>query len=494
MREKRYILALDEGTTSARAVVFDVIENRFISIISKPFKQIYPESGYVEHDPIDILAAQFSALDEAVILSKIDLNEIYGIGITNQRETALMWDSETGKPVYNAIVWQCRRTSKYCEQLIADGASEFVRTKTGLKLDAYFSASKYKWILENVPEAGELLKKGRLRAGTIDSFLAFKLTGGKRHVTDVSNASRTMLMNIETLDWDDDLLNLFKIPREILPEIIACDEIVGTCNILGKEIPVCGIAGDQQAALFGQTCFKNGMAKNTYGTGCFILMNTGSEVVLSNKNILATVAWKTREGLCYALEGSVFNAGSTVQWLRDEMQLIKKAEDTERYANRVSDTLGVYLVPAFTGLGCPYWDMDARGTIIGLTRGANKYHIVRAGIESMAYATCDILRDMQKNSGICLTELRCDGGASRNNFLMQFQSDILGATITRPLETETTVLGSVYLSGLGTGAFQSEEDLIGKWKSERQFTPQMTEELAAKKYCGWLDAVKRTRS
>lgn len=494
MGEKRYILALDEGTTSARAVVFDVLENRFVNIVSKDFRQLYPQAGYVEHDPIEILAAQLSALDEAAILSKIDLSEVYGIGITNQRETALMWDSKTGKPVYNAIVWQCRRTSEMCEKLIADGMNEFVRERTGLRIDAYFSASKFKWILDHVPDAKKLLAKGRLRAGTIDTYLVWKLTEGRKHVTDVTNASRTMLMNLHTLDWDDELLRLFGIPKEILPRIISNDEIVDTCKILGEELVLCGMAGDQQSALFGQTCFKDGMAKNTYGTGCFVLMNTGKRVVLDNPNILTTVAWKTKEGLNYALEGSVFNAGSTVQWMRDEMKFIVKAEDTERYAERVEDTLGVYLVPAFTGIGSPHWDMNARGIIIGLTRGTNKYHVVRAGLESMAYSTCDIFTDMQKNSHICLKELRCDGGASRNNFLMQFQSDILSAVITRPVETETTVMGSVYLCGLGTGAFRNQEDIASRWKIERKFEPQMSREIAKQKYAGWQKAVERCRN
>ncbi|MBQ2712043.1 MAG: glycerol kinase GlpK [Clostridia bacterium] len=489
---KRYIIALDEGTTSARAAIFDLEEHAFIKIVNAPFDQIYPQAGWVEHDLNQLYAAQIAALNDAVILSGINPSEILSIAITNQRETVAAWNSDTGKPVCNAIVWQCRRTADACDELKKNGYDEIIVQKTGLLPDAYFSATKIQWIIKNVPEAKKLLDEGKLRVGTIDSYLIWRLTNGKSFVTDYTNASRTMLFNIHSLSWDDELLALFGVPKEILPKVIACDEIAGTTTVLGKEIPVCGVAGDQQAALFGQGCFTEGSAKNTYGTGCFLLMNTGSKPITSKEGLLTTVGFVLKDRVNYALEGSIFNAGSAVQWLRDEMQILKKASDSERYSNTVPDTGGVYVVPAFTGLGAPYWDMDARGTIVGITRGTNKYHIVRAVIESMAYSTVDVLNAMKKDGGLSLSVLSCDGGASGNNFLMQFQADMLNVSTIRPKCVESTALGAVYLSALGMGAFKSVDDITSCIKRDRVFTPSMSEEDRIQKYAGWKEAVKRS--
>lgn len=488
--KKRYILSLDEGTTSARALLYDTKDKKIVSIASQEFKQIYPNPGWVEHDAQEIWHAQLTSMQQAVAYADVDADEIYGVGITNQRETVVMWDSETGRPIHNAICWQCRRTTDFCESL-KEKHLAFIRERTGLVVDAYFSGSKIRWLLDNVPESRELLSVGRLRVGTIDTFLIWKLTDGASFVTDSTNASRTMLYNIKTNDWDDELLALLDIPREILPTIVPSSGIVGHTMLLGKPVPIAGIAGDQQAALFGQACFDVGMAKNTYGTGCFILMNIGNEFKLSEDNLVTTVAWNLDGKITYAYEGSIFNAGSSVQWLRDELLLIKHASDTERYALRVPDTNGVYFVPAFTGLGAPYWDMNARGTVCGLTRGTNKHHFVRAVLESMAYSTYDVIHAMEKDVGK-IKILRVDGGASNNNFLMQFQADILNVRIERPEITETTGLGAAYLAGLATGAYKSLDDIAKNVSLGRDFVPEMEESIARQKLNGWHKAVKRS--
>lgn len=488
--KKRYILSLDEGTTSARALLYDTKDKRIVSIAAQEFKQIYPNPGWVEHDAQEIWHAQLTSMQQAVAYADVDADEIYGVGITNQRETVVMWDSETGRPIHNAICWQCRRTTDYCEKL-KEKHLDFIRERTGLVVDAYFSGSKIRWLLDNVPESRELLSFGRLRVGTIDTFLIWKLTDGASFVTDSTNASRTMLYNIKTNDWDDELLALLNIPREILPTIVPSSGIVGHTLLLGKPVPIAGIAGDQQSALFGQACFDVGMAKNTYGTGCFILMNIGNEFKLSEDNLVTTVAWNLNGKLTYAYEGSIFNAGSSVQWLRDELLLIKHASDTERYALRVPDTNGVYFVPAFTGLGAPYWDMNARGTVCGLTRGTNKHHFVRAVLESMAYSTYDVVHAMEKDVGK-IKILRVDGGASNNNFLMQFQADILNVKIERPIITETTGLGAAYLAGLATGAYKNLDDIVKNVSVGREFTPDMDKAIAEQKLNGWHKAVKRS--
>lgn len=488
--KKRYILSLDEGTTSARALLYDTKDKKIVSIASQEFKQIYPNPGWVEHDAQEIWHAQLTSMQQAVAYADVDADEIYGVGITNQRETVVMWDSETGRPIHNAICWQCRRTTDYCEML-KEKYLDFIRERTGLVVDAYFSGSKIRWLLDNVPESKELLSLGRLRVGTIDTFLIWKLTDGASFVTDSTNASRTMLYNIKNNDWDDELLTLLNIPREILPTIVPSSGIVGHTLLLGKPVPIAGIAGDQQAALFGQACFDEGMAKNTYGTGCFILMNIGNKFKLSDDNLVTTVAWNLGGKLTYAYEGSIFNAGSSVQWLRDELLLIKHASDTERYALRVPDTNGVYFVPAFTGLGAPYWDMNARGTVCGLTRGTNKHHFVRAVLESMAYSTYDVVHAMEKDVGK-IKILRVDGGASNNNFLMQFQADILNVKIERPVITETTGLGAAYLAGLATGAYENLDDIVKNVSIGRDFTPDMDATTSEQKLAGWHKAVKRS--
>lgn len=489
--EKRYILALDEGTTSARSLIYDTKKKEIVSIAAQEFKQFYPIPGYVEHDANEIWKAQLTSMQQVVSYAGIDADELYGIGITNQRESVVLWNKKTGEPIYNSICWQCRRTTDFCEKLIADGYSDMIRQKTGLVIDAYFSASKINWLLKKIPKAQELLKNGNLLAGTMDTFLIWNLTKGSSFVTDASNASRTMLYNIKENKWDEELLNLFEIPREILPKVVSSSEIVGYTNILGKQVPIAGIAGDQQAALFGQACFEKGMAKNTYGTGCFILSNIGKEFKLSEDKLLTTIAWNINGETTYAYEGSVFNAGASVQWLRDEMLLIEKASDTEKYAKRVQDTDGVYVVPAFTGLGAPYWNMNARGTICGITRGSNKYHIVRAVLESMAYSSYDVLNTMKKDIGD-ISLLKCDGGASNNNFLMQFQSDIMNVKIKRPKITETTGIGACYLAGLATGAYKNLEDIAQDWEHKIEFEPQMSRDEAEEKIKGWHKAVSRS--
>lgn len=490
---KRYILSLDEGTTSARALVYDTVEKKMVSVAQQEFKQIYPRPAWVEHDANEIWKAQLLSMQTAVAYADIDAEEIYGIGITNQRESVVMWDVVSGKPIYNSICWQCRRTADYCEDLKKQGLEPFIRERTGLVIDAYFSASKIRWLLDNVPSVPKLLAEKRLRVGTMDTFLIWKLTDGKTFATDSTNASRTMLFNVKTNDWDSDLLKIFGIPREILPSIVPSSGIVGYTTLLGKKVPIAGIAGDQQASLFGQACFSQGMAKNTYGTGCFILVNIGDKFQLSEDNLITTVAWNIDGKLTYAYEGSVFNAGSSVQWLRDELFMIEKASDTERYALKVPDTNGVYVVPAFTGLGAPHWDMNARGTVCGLTRGANKYHFVRAVLESMAYSSYDVLHAMEKDVGK-IKVLKVDGGASNNNFLMQFQSDIMDTVIARPVITETTGLGVAYLAGLATGAYKSLDDISANWVKEKEFLPTMDKNLAKSKLAGWEKAVEKSKS
>lgn len=492
--EKKYIMALDRGTTSSRCIIFDK-DGNIIKVAQKEFKQIYPNPGWVEHDAMEIWGSQSGVMREAVDTAGINPEEIAAIGITNQRETTVVWDKYTGKPIYNAIVWQCRRTSEICDNLKEKGLTETIREKTGLIIDAYFSATKVKWILDNVEGAREKAEKGDLLFGTIDTWLIWKLTGGKVHVTDYSNASRTMMYNINTLEWDKDILKELDIPVNMLPEVKESSCIYGyTSSSLFADIkiPISGCAGDQQSALFGQNCFEEGTAKNTYGTGCFLLMNTGEKPVKSENGLLTTISWGVDGKVEYALEGSIFMGGASIQWLRDELRMIKTAADSERYATRVEDTNGVYLVPAFTGLGAPYWDMYARGTVVGLTRGAKKEHLIRATLESIAYQTKDVLEAMQNDAGMELKALKVDGGASNNNFLMQFQSDILNVKIDRPKIVETTALGAAYLAGLAVGFFKSKEDIKKRWICDREFTPKMSEDIREKSYKGWKRAVERS--
>lgn len=490
-----YILALDQGTTSSRAIIFD-LDGRPLKQVSREITQIYPQPGWVEHDPEEIWYSQLEVAREAIDQAGISARDILAIGITNQRETTVIWDRETGKPCYNAIVWQCRRTAPYCQALQARGWSKEIQARTGLVIDAYFSATKIKWLLDNVPGLRAQARAGKVLCGTIDSWLLWKLTGGKVHATDYSNASRTMLFNIHTLRWDEEILRELDIPGSILPAVLPSCGHFGVAEeaLLGAPIPITGIAGDQQAALFGQCCFIPGMVKNTYGTGCFILMNTGSRAVTSRQGLLTTIAWGAEGKVFYALEGSVFIAGAVIQWLRDEMGLIERAQESEDYALKVGDTNGVYLVPAFVGLGTPYWDMNARGILCGLTRGTNKYHVVRAALEAIAYQTRDVLGAMAQEAGLALERVRVDGGATRNNFLMQFQADILGIAIDRPWVNETTALGVALLAGKGAGAYSSWEELTRRWKLEKTFQPQMPREKAEALYKGWQRAVERARN
>lgn len=492
--EKKYIMALDRGTTSSRCIIFDK-DGNIIKVAQKEFEQIYPKPGWVEHDAMEIWGSQSGVMREAVDTAGINPEEIAAIGITNQRETTVVWDKKTGKPIYNAIVWQCRRTSEICDQLKEKGLTECIREKTGLIIDAYFSATKVKWILDNVEGARERAEKGELLFGTIDTWLIWKLTGGKVHVTDYSNASRTMMYNINTLEWDKDILKELDIPEIMLPEVKESSCVYGYTDsglFADIKIPIAGCAGDQQSALFGQNCFEEGTAKNTYGTGCFLLMNTGEKPVKSENGLLTTISWGVDGKVEYALEGSIFMGGASIQWLRDELRMIKSAADSEKYAMRVENTNGVYVVPAFTGLGAPYWDMYARGTIVGLTRGAKKEHLIRATLESIAYQTKDVLEAMQNDSGIELKSLKVDGGASNNNFLMQFQSDILNVKIDRPKIVETTALGAAYLAGLAVGFFKSKEDIKKRWVCDREFEPKMSEEVREKSYKDWKRAVERS--
>lgn len=487
-------MALDQGTTSSRAIIFDK-EGRICSIKQKEFTQLFPQNGWVEHDPKEIWASQMSVMMEARETMGIRPDEIAAIGITNQRETTIVWERSTGKPVYPAIVWQCRRTADRIKELKAEGYDKVIREKTGLIVDPYFSATKIEWILDNVPGARQRALDGELMFGTVDTWLIYKLTGGKVHATDYTNASRTMLFNIHTLEWDRELLSKFNIPESMLPEVKNSSEIYGYTNkeIFCGEIPIAGVAGDQQAALFGQCCFKAGDVKNTYGTGCFLLMNTGDKAVTSKQGLLTTIAIGLGGKVSYALEGSVFVAGAAIKWLRDEMKLIDSAADTEHISLSVPDSNGVYVVPAFTGLGAPYWDAYARGAVFGLTRGTSKAHFVRATVESLAYETWDVLRAMEADSGLSITSLRVDGGASANNFLMQFQADIQNAQIVRPEITETTALGAAYLAGLAVGYYDSLEEIEGYWKAGRQFVPEIDEDKRKKLLAGWMDAVDRTR-
>lgn len=491
--KKNYILALDQGTTSSRCILFDRQQN-IVGSSQKEFNQFYPKPGWVEHDPMEIYSSQYGVLNEVLAQSGISAEEIAGIGITNQRETTIVWDKETGRPVYNAIVWQCRRTADLCEALKKDTEfTSYIQERTGLLVDAYFSATKIKWILDHVPDARKKAEAGQLLFGTVDSWLIWKLTGGRAHVTDFTNASRTMLYDVEHLCWDKEICSRLGIPLSMLPEVCESSRIYGYANIQGVEIPISGIAGDQQAALFGQTCFTAGEAKNTYGTGCFLLMNTGDTIVRSKNGLVTTVAIGLGGRVQYALEGSVFVGGAVVQWLRDELHLITEAADTEYFAQKVKDSAGVYVVPAFTGLGAPYWDMHARGAILGLTRGAGRDHIIRAALESIAYQTSDVLRAMEEDTGARLKELRVDGGASANQFLMQFQADIIGRTILRPVIRETTALGAAYLAGLATGMWRSPDEIRGQWTLDRRYEPNLPAQERARLTAGWMKAVERTR-
>lgn len=492
MTEQKYVVALDQGTTSSRAVVLDHDAN-IVSVSQREFTQIYPQAGWVEHDPMEIYATQSSTLVEALGKAGIRSDEVAAIGITNQRETTVVWNKETGKPLYNAIVWQCRRTAAICEELKARGLESYIRDNTGLVLDPYFSGTKIKWILDNVEGAREQAEAGQLLFGTVDTWLVWKMTQGRVHVTDYTNASRTMLFNINTLQWDEKILAEFNIPLSMMPEVKKSSEVYGQTNIGGKggtRIPIAGIAGDQQAALYGQMCVQAGQAKNTYGTGCFLLMNTGQEKVTSNNGLLTTLACGPRGEPAYALEGAVFMGGASIQWLRDELKLISDARDSEYFATKVDTSNGVYVVPAFTGLGAPYWDAYARGTIVGLTRGVNSNHIIRATLESIAYQTRDVLDAMQADSGIKLSALRVDGGAVANNFLMQFQADVLDTEVHRPKVTEVTALGAAYLAGLAVGFWDGLEELQGKAEIDRSFAPHHDEEKRQRRYKGWKRAVK----
>ncbi|MBE6750649.1 MAG: glycerol kinase GlpK [Ruminococcaceae bacterium] len=491
---KKYILALDEGTTSARAILFDK-NGDAVSIAQHEFPQIYPNAGFVEHNPLEIYSAQYSALTEAIAKIGADPKEIAAVGITNQRETTIVWDKNTGVPVYNAIVWQCRRTADICETLERDGLADYIKKTTGLKIDAYFSGTKIKWILDNVEGAREKAKNGDLLFGTVDTWLIWKLSGGKIHVTDYTNASRTMLYDIHKLCWDKKLLEILNIPESMLPTVKSSSEIYGEINILGENIAVSGIAGDQQAALFGQLCFDKGDIKNTYGTGCFLLMNTGNTAYNSKSGLITTIAATLKdEKASYALEGSVFVGGAVIQWLRDELGLIKTSAQSEASAKKVADNGGVYIVPAFAGLGAPYWDMYARGTISGLTRGSNKYHIIRAALESIAYQTNDLICALKSDTNFEIHSLKADGGAANNNFLMQFQADISNTEIIKPESSEATALGAAFLAGLAVGFWKDKSELLNIKQNKKCFAPQMDASTREKLLAGWSAAVNKTFS
>lgn len=487
----KYIMALDLGTTSCRCIIFDK-NGRICSAAQKEFTQYFPQPGWVEHDAEEIWATQTGLMYEAMSKIDITINEIAGIGITNQRETTVLWDKETGRPVHKAIVWQCRRTAGYCDELKKLGMAEFFRSKTGLVLDAYFSATKLRWLLDNVAGARERAEKGELLFGTVDSWIIWKLTGGKVHVTDYSNASRTMLFNIHTLKWDEEILRILKIPQQILPEVKPSSYVYGytDSNLFGREVPIAGAGGDQQCALFGQTCFGRGEVKNTYGTGGFLLMNTGTAPVNSRNGLVTTIAWGADDKVEYALEGSIFVAGAAVQWLRDELGLIRHAAESEVLAKSVPDANGCYVVPAFVGLGAPYWDQYARGAIVGLTRGVNRNHIVRATLESIAYQVNDVLMAMQEDSGMQITSLRVDGGACDNDFLMQFQADILNTSVVRPYCIETTAMGAAYLAGLAVGYWQGKKEILANHVIAAEFKPQMGQAKRENLLQGWHNAVK----
>lgn len=489
----KYIMALDAGTTSNRAILFDH-DGKIVSVAQREFTQIYPQPGWVEHDANEIWSTMLGVAVETMAKAGVSAEDVAGIGITNQRETTIVWDKETGEPVYNAIVWQCRRTSDYSDSLKAKGLEDTIRAKTGLVIDAYFSATKLRWILENVEGVRERAERGELLFGTVDTWLIWKLTHGRVHVTDYSNASRTMMFNINELKWDEDILKELGIPMCMLPEVKDSSCVYGKASkhILGREIPIAGIAGDQQAALFGQQCWEKGNAKNTYGTGCFLLMNTGDKPVFSENGLVTTIAWGVDGRIQYALEGSVFIAGASIQWLRDEMRLIDSAEDSEYMATKVKDSNGCYVVPAFTGLGAPYWNQYARGTIVGITRGVNKYHIIRATLESIAYETSDVLSAMEKDSGVKLSELKVDGGASANNFLMQTQADIINATVVRPSCLESTAMGAAFLAGLAVGYWNSVDELRTVISIDRVYKPEIDEEERQSRLSGWKKAVSRS--
>jgi glycerol kinase len=488
-----YILALDQGTTSSRAILFDR-DGAIAALAQKEFRQIFPKAGWVEHDAREIWASQLGVAVEALGRAGIGARDLAAIGITNQRETTILWDRETGEPIHNAIVWQDRRTAEYCEQLKASGAGRLVQEKTGLLIDAYFSASKIRWLLDHVPGARDRALAGRLAFGTVDSWLIWNLTAGRQHVTDVSNASRTMLFNIHTMGWDDELLQLFDVPRTILPDVRPTSDVYGRAAAPGlSEVAIAASAGDQQAALFGQMCRQPGMSKNTYGTGCFLLQNIGTSPTLSRQRLVTTVAWQIGSRIDYALEGSVFIGGAVIQWLRDGLGIIRTAADVEGLAQQAADNGGVYLVPAFAGLGAPHWDPFARGTIVGLTRGATAAHLARAALESIAYQVADLLDAMRADAGIQLTELRVDGGAARNNSLMQIQADLLGVPVVRPAVTETTALGAAYLAGLAVGFWKSTDEITGQWRVDRRFEPSMAESDARALRERWSAAVERAK-
>ncbi|HOU30306.1 MAG TPA: glycerol kinase GlpK [Bacteroidales bacterium] len=490
---KKYILALDQGTTSSRAIIFGH-DGLPVAIAQKEFTQLYPKPGWVEHNPVEIWTSQSDVAIEAMVKAGIKASDVAAIGITNQRETTIVWDRTTGKPIYNAIVWQDRRTAEYCDRLKAEGNAEMIRQKTGLVIDAYFSATKVKWILDNVDGARRLASEGKLAFGNVDTWLVWNLTGGKLHITDVSNASRTMLFNINTLEWDSDLLRLFDIPESVLPEVKPSGEVYGEAVVpLGEPVVISGIAGDQQAALFGQMCVEPGMVKNTYGTGCFMMMNIGDRPVMSKNMLLTTIGWKIGNVIQYALEGSIFIAGAVVQWLRDGLGIIKTSAEVEKLAGSVSSSDGVYFVPAFAGLGAPHWEQHARGTITGITRGTTSAHIARAALDSIAYQTLEVLKAMEKDSGIKISELRVDGGATVNNLLMQFQADILQAKVVRPVITETTALGAAYLAGLATGFWSGTEELKKQWQIDHAFLPRIDSETAARLTAGWERAVNSVK-
>ena len=488
----KYILALDQGTTSSRAILFDSEQN-IVGISQKEFTQIYPREGWVEHDAMEIWSSQYAVMMEVIAQTGVSPAEVAAIGITNQRETAILWDRTTGRPIHNAIVWQCRRTAEMVDRLIADGLEDHIRSVTGLIPDAYFSGTKIKWILDHVEGAREKARRGEILFGTVDSWLLWKLTGGAVHATDVTNASRTMLFDIRRLDWDDTLLQVLDIPRAMLPRVRSSSEIYGYADIQGARVPIAGMAGDQQAALFGQTCFNPGDAKNTYGTGCFLLMNTGSAPCESRNGLLTTIAIGLDGDVQYALEGSVFVGGAVIQWLRDEMRFFTESRDAEYYAQKVPDNGGVYLVPAFTGLGAPYWDMYARGCIVGLTRGTRREHIIRAAQESIAYQVADLVRAMEADTGVPLTQLKADGGASRDRFLMQFQADNLDRQVRRPMIRETTALGAAYLAGLAAGVWKDREEITHLWACDTTYTPDMDPGRRAALMEDWHRAVGRSR-
>ena len=489
-----FVLALDQGTTSSRAIVFDPAGN-IRAVAQREFRQIFPRAGWVEHDPQEIWESQHAAATDVLQKARLSANDVAAIGITNQRETAIVWDRRTGQPIHNAIVWQDRRTSGFCDQLKREGHQPLVQRKTGLVIDAYFSGSKVRWLLDNVPGARDRAQRGELAFGTVDSWLLWKLTGGAVHVTDVSNASRTMLYNIHARQWDDELLNLLRVPRAMLPQVRSSSEVYGqtAAGVFARPLPIAGIAGDQQAALFGQTCFSRGLAKNTYGTGCFMLMNIGDEPAASKHQLLTTVAWEIGGRTEYALEGSVFIGGAVVQWLRDGLAIVKSAGEIEALAHSVPDSGGVYIVPAFAGLGAPHWDQYARGTITGITRGTTGAHFARAALESIAFQVADVLDVMRQDSGIQIEELRVDGGAAANNLLLQFQADLLGVPVVRPRITETTALGAAYLAGLAVGYWKDRDDVKAKWAVERRFEPQLGRDDVAHRRGRWREALSRSR-